>query len=351
MTNTPAARRFFFTLLFVATVLVALVARPIAKALFLAAALAGVLWPLHARLGRKLGGRRGLSAAIWVLAVIVALVGPMVAFSTVAIREAIEGWRFISDTLRSEGGAGLLHHLPPTLERLALQGLEHLPAGGGGDLAHQMGAQGGKAAAAVGATLAATGSFLFQTIMMLIALYFLLLGGDHLVSWIDGLSPLKRGQTRELLLEFKKTSFAVVMSTIVTAGVQAVAALIGYLIARVPHPFFFAGVTFIVAFIPAVGAGSTAMVAALLLLATGHSYAALFLAIWALVVVGLVDNLVKPLLIRAGMEMRGAVVFFALIGGLGAFGGVGLLLGPLVVALFLALLRMYERDFRPAAPG
>ena len=53
------------------------------------------------------------------------------------------------------------------------------------------------------------------------------------------------------------------------------------------------------------------------------------------------------MLVRAGMEMRGAVVFFSLIGGLSAFGTVGLLLGPLVVALFLALLRIYDRDYRP----
>jgi predicted PurR-regulated permease PerM len=139
------------------------------------------------------------------------------------------------------------------------------------------------------------------------------------------------------------------MSTVVTAAIQAVAALGGYFIARVPHPIFFAGVTFFVAFIPAVGAGAVCLAAALLLYVTGHPYAALFLALWGLLVVGLVDNLAKPLLIKAGMEMRGAIVFFALVGGIGAFGAVGLLVGPLVVALFLALLRMYERDFKPAA--
>jgi predicted PurR-regulated permease PerM len=90
---------------------------------------------------------------------------------------------------------------------------------------------------------------------------------------------------------------------------------------------FFAGVTFFVAFIPAVGAGSACLGVALMLFVTGHAYAALFLALWALVVVALVDNLIKPLLIKHGMEMRGAVVFFSLIGGLAAFGAVGLLLG------------------------
>jgi predicted PurR-regulated permease PerM len=72
---------------------------------------------------------------------------------------------------------------------------------------------------------------------------------------------------------------------------------------------------------------------------------ALFLAIWGVVVVGLVDNVVKPWLIRGGVEMAGAVVFFSLIGGIGAFGMIGLLIGPLAVALFLTLVRMYKRDY------
>jgi predicted PurR-regulated permease PerM len=108
---------------------------------------------------------------------------------------------------------------------------------------------------------------------------------------------------------------------------------------------FFMAVTFCLAFVPAVGAASVAQVAALLLVVTGHPYAALFLSLWGFLVVGLVDNVVKPLLIRHGMEMSTAVVFFSLIGGLGAFGAVGLLIGPLAVSFFMALLRMYQRDF------
>ena len=134
-----------------------------------------------------------------------------------------------------------------------------------------------------------------------------------------------------------------VVSTLVTAAVQALTALVGYLIARVPHPLFFAGITFFGALIPAVGAAAFALAAAGLLAITGHPYLALFLAIWAVTVVSLVDNVVKPMLIRGGMNMPGAVVFFALIGGLGAFGPIGLVLGPMIVAFFVALVRMYHR--------
>jgi hypothetical protein len=113
----------------------------------------------------------------------------------------------------------------------------------------------------------------------------------------------------------------------------------------VPYPFFFFAVTFVVAFIPAAGAASVCLAAAGLRLLSGHPWMALFLAIYAIVVVGLVDNVVKPLLMKGGIQMHGAVVFFALLGGLAAFGAMGLLIGPLAVALFLAMVRIYKRDY------
>jgi predicted PurR-regulated permease PerM len=151
----------------------------------------------------------------------------------------------------------------------------------------------------------------------------------------------------ELLATFRKVSFAVVASAGVTAAVQAIAALIGFLIARVPSPVFFTLTTFFVAFIPAIGAAVVCLFAALLLVVTGHPYMAVFLAAWGVVVVGVVDNLVKPLLIRRGLEIHSGIVFFSLIGGLATFGSIGLLLGPLLVAFFLAVLRMYHRDYTP----
>jgi predicted PurR-regulated permease PerM len=69
-------------------------------------------------------------------------------------------------------------------------------------------------------------------------------------------------------------------------------------------------------------------------------------------VVGLVDNVVKPLIVKRGLQLHGAIVFFALLGGLAVFGAVGLVIGPLIVALFLALVRMHERDYgTPPVPS
>jgi predicted PurR-regulated permease PerM len=347
--GTPqTARRVFIALIVAALALLALVIRPFIEAFIFAAVLAGTLYPLHERLSRRLKRRRSLSASFVCIGVVLALLVPIGGVSAFVVKEAVAGARFVTETVRSEGMTGLIEALPGPMRKLADKVLERFPMEEqelDKTFQQQASAQSGKAAGVVTGALAATGSMLVQTIMMLIALFFLLVDGAQLVAWIEEVSPLQPGQALELLREFRKVSASVLVSTVATAGVQAVAALAGYLIASVPHPFFFATVTFFVAFIPAVGAGSACLAAALLLLAQGKMGMAIFLAIWGFLVVGLVDNLVKPLLVKRGMHMHGAIVFFALLGGLGAFGTVGLLLGPLIVTLFVALTRIYQRDF------
>jgi predicted PurR-regulated permease PerM len=339
-----AARRFLFVLLLASMLLVGFVAWPLASALIMAGVLAVVLGPLQVRLARRLGGRRSLAAGILVISVVLLVVGPLLFLSAVVVKETSDGAKFILETVRSEGVSGLLERLPAPLQQLAQKALVGL-----GDLSElaqrQLSQQGPRAASAVAAALVATGSLLFELTMMLIALFFLLVRGNEFLSWLDDVLPLKPRQTRELGTEFKKVSYAVIVSTVITAAVQAGAALAGYLIAKVPHPVFFACLTFFFALIPAIGAAGVCLFAALILLLTGHGYMALFLAVWGLLVVGLIDNVVKPFLIKGEVEMGGAVVFFALIGGLAAFGMVGLVIGPLAVASFLAILRMYRRDY------
>ena len=306
--------------------------------------LAVVLAPLQRRLSRWLGGRRGVAAGILVLAALFLIVGPLLGLTAVLVKEVVDGVRFIQETVRSEGVTGLIQMLPGPLDEYAHRALERL-----GDLSalvqKHASEQGARAASAVAAAVLATGSLVFQLVMMLIALYFLLVSGRDFVGWLDSVSPLRPGQTRELAAEFKKVSYAVIVATVVTAGVQAIIAFIGYLIAGVPHPVFFGTLTFFIAMIPAIGAAGVCLFAALILLATGHPYMAIFLAVYGVVVVGLIDNVVKPFLIKGELEMGGAVVFFALIGGIATFGMPGLLIGPLAVATFLTLLRMYRRDF------
>lgn len=341
--------RFFLALLVIAIVLIALVARPVVTELLLAIVLAGMLWPVQEWLSARFRGRRALAAGILTFAVITLLLGPVATMVTLIIRDGGDAVTFVSEAARSDDVAKLLEYLPDNARDAAREAIDRLPRDLGSAAGYLEGEE-TRALLTAKRVASATGSFVFHSVMMLIALFFLLVSGREVVRWLDSASPLGSGQTLELLETFRKVSVAVIASAAITAAVQAIAALVGFLITRVPNPLFFTLVTFFVAFIPAIGAAVVCLFAALLLLVTGHPYMAIVLAAWGLVVVGLVDNLVKPLLIRRGLEIHGGVVFFSLIGGLAAFGAIGLLIGPLSVAFFLALLRMYHRDYSPENP-
>jgi predicted PurR-regulated permease PerM len=346
-----ASKRALFALVIFSVVLLCAVAAPLAKALFLAAVLGGAFYPQVGALTEKLRlKRRTLVAGLTVFAVVLVLLAPLSAIAAFAIGEAGKAVQFVSETVRSEGTVGLIDRLPASAARAARWAIDKLQIETG-TLGQSLGSQAGKAATAVGGAVSATGSFLFQSAMMLIALYALLVEGRRLVDWLEEVSPLEEGQFTELLVEFRRTTVAVMISSAATAGVQALAALVGYLIARVPHPLFFTALTFFIALVPAVGAASVCIAAALLILATGHTVAAVFLAVWAVVVVGLIDNVLKPVFAKRGTDLNGVVVFFALIGGLASFGAPGLLIGPLAVALFMTVVRFWRRSYGQRRSG
>jgi predicted PurR-regulated permease PerM len=356
MATTQGARRVFLGLILLSIALVLLIISPFFEAFFLAAVLAGAFQRPRKWLTRHLRRKEGLAAGLICLGTILALLVPLAALTTFLVTQVIQGVSFISTLVQQRGLEGLLAYVPGPFKDSAARMMESFQTGSAGlwqTVQEQLASRGTTAAQTVGGVVAATGSLVFQAVMMLIALFFLLVDGQRLVAWLESVSPLKRGQTTELLTEFRRVTRSVLVSTLATAGVQALAALVGYLITRVPVPVFFATVTFFFALIPAIGAAVVCIAAALLLLATGHPVAAIVLAAWGLLVVGLSDNVIKPLLVKRGLHMHGAIVFFALIGGLSVFGPIGLLLGPLSVAFFLAVLRIYERDYgRPSSrPG
>jgi predicted PurR-regulated permease PerM len=344
MPSARIERATLIVLVVLSIVLLAVVIYPFASALFVAAVLAAALTPWTDSVTARLRGRRQLAAGIMTLGALLLLVVPLAAVAISLGKEAVAGVGYIKETLSSEGVTGLVNDLPAPLRTLIEKVLEQIP-GGEERIQELTNRQSGRAAAAIGGVLGATTQAVVQVVMMLIALFFLLIDGRALVEWLEEVAPLKRGHMSELMSEFRKVTVTVLVSTLATAGIQALVALVGYLIAGVPHVLFFTFVTFVTAFVPAVGAGGAGLAAAAIVFFRGHAGRAAFLALWALLAVGLADNVVKPYLIRGGVSIHGAVVFFALLGGLAAFGPIGLLLGPLVVAFFLSVVRIVRREY------
>ena len=337
-----AERISLMVLLLASLVLVVLVVRPFAGALFMAAVLAVAFHSTCRRLTAILRGNRACAAFLLTLGLVFALVLPVASVTVVAMRETIRTVDSVHETLATQGVEGLLHRAPPALQPRLERFWNQLPSSEQNsrfifDLERR--------AAAVIPNLAHTaGEMVVQATLMLIALFFLLLEGERVVAWLHHVTPLQKNQLRVLAHEFCCVSRTVVFGTVATAIAQSLVALPGYLIAHAPNPFFLTLFTFFVALVPVLGAGVFSFAISVYLLLTGHLYAAIFLGLWSVLVVGLVDNVLKPLFMKGGIEMHGGLVFFALIGGLAAFGPAGLVLGPLSLTSLLASLRIYRRE-------
>jgi predicted PurR-regulated permease PerM len=342
------AQRSLVFLLLLAVALVAVIVSPFWVPLLLAAVFGAALQGWMDGLSALFRGRRPLAALVLTVGVLLAVLLPLGGLGAVLTKEVLDGVQWVRNALASEGIDGLLHRLPDSVEQLVRRLVAAIP-----DpqslLRSVAAAGGGETAQALGGFLVATGAAFFQAALFLIALYFFLTDGERLVVWVDGHAPLRPGQLRTFLGELRRTSVSVLVASLATAVIQTATGVVGYLIARAPNLLFLALATFVVALIPAAGGALMVVAVGLLLLATGHVLAGVFLVVWGAGVVSLVDNVVRPYLLRGGMALHGGLLFFALLGGLAVFGGIGLIIGPLALTFLVTALNMYRREFGP--PG
>lgn len=345
-----SARLTFGVLLIVSLLLVGALVWPLRQPLFLAAVLAASLSRVHARLARRLGDRRGVAAAILLIAVLGLVVVPLSGIATFAVSEGVEGARYVRDAVSQGGVEPLLVRLPAPLDDWARRLVLFIP-----NAVDELdfGASGRLAAQAVGGALSATSRAALFIFITLFASYVFLRDGRRLIGWVARVLPLPAGETEALFAEFRAVSSSVLGSTVAVAAAQSLAASIGFLVVRVPHAAFFGLTCFFAAFIPAVGTAIVAVPLGAVLWGQGHPFRAAFVVGWSLVVVSSIDNLAKPLFIRwwGGVNLPGAVIFLALLGGLLVFGPLGFIAGPLSVSFFVAMTRLGKRDLDGAPPG
>jgi predicted PurR-regulated permease PerM len=331
-----------------ATLLMGAVVLPLWRPLLVAAVLAGVLSPLYEAAVRRLRGRRSLGAALFTAATVILILIPVALLAIVAVREAAQAVGLVRRIIASEGIAGLIEKAPDWMEGW-LHRLEGLVPKEIDRAQAQYSAGGRWALGAMSGALAVMARFALRLVLMLIAFFFLLRDGHALIEWFIGSTPLAPERVRTMMREFRTVARSVLGANVITGAAQAVLATIGFFIAKAPSPIFFGLLTLFSSLIPSVGTALVTFPVAGLMLLLGHPWAALFLAVWAAVAVGLIDNLLRPMLIRGHGLLHGALVFFSLIGAMSAFGAEGLFLGPLAVVFFLATVRT-RRAEREALP-
>jgi predicted PurR-regulated permease PerM len=274
--------------------------------------LAFLLFPAQRALGRRLRGRHALTALILTVATTVVLVAPLpllgVAFASQAKDLFVRAQKFVADS--GIQGPGDLFEIP--IVSRAIRWAE---------------AVAGALNALVGLSIT------------LFVLFFFLRDGERMVATAVRLIPTRPERRGELVETVAAVTRAVVFGSLLTALAQGILVGIGFALVGLPSPVVFGAIAAVASLIPYVGTALIWVPSVGVLFLQGRWVAALFLAIWSVAVVSSADNVVRPFFISGRAQIATLPVFLGLIGGLSAFGPIGLVVGPVVVALTLALLR------------
>lgn len=195
----------------------------------------------------------------------------------------------------------------------------------------------------------ATGTLLikliFGGVILVVATFFFLYDGPSMVKTIMYLSPLDDAYEQELLLEFDRISRAVVLATILSAVVQGLTAGMGYLVAGMEYLTLLIMLTTVFAMVPFVGPAVIWVPVCLYLgIYEERVTAAILLACWGVLVVGTVDNLVKAFVLHGQSQLHPLLALLSVLGGVQALGPVGIVVGPMVVAMLQTLLSILQRE-------
>jgi predicted PurR-regulated permease PerM len=188
---------------------------------------------------------------------------------------------------------------------------------------------------------------LVSLMLALFVLFFVLRDGPRFARAVVRMLPIEPALRGKLSRHLIDVTRAVFMGIGLTALVQGTLLGIGFAIAGLPSPLVFGVLGVLFALVPVVGTAVVWVPATIWLLIQGESGYALFMAGWGVIVVGGVDNFLRPMLISGRVEVPTLAVFIGVMGGLSAFGVIGLFLGPIVLGLLVALFRFTTETFAP----
>jgi len=309
--------------------------------------------PLQLRLARLLGGRETLSAFILTLTLLTVVIVPTVLFGSVLTKQAVGLYGRIAGTLDDGSGPEVI------------QWLQTSPLGGLWDQARpyveeydidlkamardNLKAAWGILVSRVTHAARSVPRLLLDLIIITMTFFVFLRDGRRIIDRIKDIVPMEREHSEAILATLYDTLSGVVQAMLATAIGQGVLAGLGYWLCDVPFSLVLAVLSGFLSFIPyAVPLvwGSCAIYLA----ASGSPGGAIFLSLWGFTVIGSVDNLVRPLVIGERANLSAFLLFFAILGGLSVYGFLGLLLGPVLVAIMVTFLRIYREDYieRPA---
>jgi predicted PurR-regulated permease PerM len=320
--------------------------QPFANVLLWAIVLWVVFTPVHRRIAARLG-RPSLAAALSTLAVVVTIVAP-VSFITIAVVRELRGvaaWAAAHEGPWLDRSHPMLGPILTWIDQWVDIDRLQSPA----FLQDQLNAWSGTLANGTLGFVGGVAAVLVQTLLVVFTLYYLFRDRETILDACYGIIPIEEAKTHDIAARTKEVIGATVYGSLLIAAIQGTLGFFIFWVLGLPSALLWGVVMFFLSMIPMAGAFLVWAPAAVYLALSGAVTQAVILTVWGVLVVGSIDNVLSPKLVGKRACMHELLIFFAVLGGIDVFGVIGVVLGPVLVAVTLALLEMVRQANRPVA--
>jgi len=336
---------FFFALLVGVSVLIYFVVKPFLVPFIIAAILAQLFYPAYGFLLRATRNRRGLSSGLICLLIAVIIIAPIFFVVTLVVGE-VGG--LINDF---SGGAPrigrLVEDINDKLSGVSYLGAFNIRAAVDQDTVLSfVKSVSQNTLAIVQSTYRGVGHFVFVSFIMFFSLFYLLIDGEKFLKMVMKFSPLKDKYEALLLQKFTSITRATIKGTSLIAVLQGFLGSLLFLSTGVSSPVLLGILMTIASVIPSVGSGLVWLPVGLVMLILGHTGKGIVILAVGALVIGTIDNILRQKLIGQDVEMHPLLILFSTLGGIAIFGIAGFIVGPIIMALCLALWEIYFFEFK-----
>ena len=315
-------------------------------ALFLGAVFSSLAYPLYTKILSWLHGRKGAAAAVTLLILILIVLLPALGMLDLIANQAYE--------LTQEAMPWLEQKLQNP-EELSISIPDWVPFhskidNSGPQIATKLGELAGKAGGylvkGLSAATKGTASFFLNLFVMLYAMFYFLRGGPPLVEKLMSYPPLSPAIQRRLLEKGQSVTRATIKGSVVIGLVQGALGGISFAVVGIQGAAFWGAAMALASLIPSVGTALVWVPAVIYLLVTGQVWAGVGLLLWCALVVGGIDNVLRPILVGGDTAIPDILILTSTFGGLALFGLSGLIIGPVIASLFMTVWDIYYETFR-----
>ena len=319
-------------------------------AIFLAGIFSALSYPLYLRFEKWFKGRRSLASIATLLLIVFVVVLPLggllgiVAAQAIKVGEAVKPW-VEQQLAEPDAITNALKSLPfydriEPYRNLILKKAGEMVGGLSGFLINRL-----------SSVTLGTVNFLFMLFIMLYTMFFFLMDGNKLIDKILYYLPLEDQDERRMLDKFTSVTRATLKGTAVIGLLQGVLAGAAFAVVGIHSAVFWGAIMAVLSFIPGIGSALVWGPAVIILAATGHFAKAIGLGVFCAAVVGSIDNLLRPILVGRDTQMHELMILFGTLGGIIMFGVVGVIIGPIIAALFVTVWDIYGLAFKDVLPA